>query len=295
MLKIQNSKPKISRRLNLYFAWSILLLIVAGCAPEKREPEPVLPGKKSVAEALSVLRSRSQHTGPLKGNGQCLWRYYSNGKPRTENFAVKIWVNPPTEVYLQGDVAFNPRGLVLGSNASEFWLLIKPEVGSYSWGKWSEQDSSSGLMVVPKSLDEALGIVEVADEKSWSLSGEGAFDVLVRRSDKGRIVKKIYIHRRDYLVRRIVYFDVNGKVVAVAELDKYKEVSREFFVPTVIGIVMHGGDGGDNLASIKLNLASVKPESFTEKRRNILFTRPETKGYKQIYRIINGRMIEQPK
>jgi hypothetical protein len=294
MFKIQNSKPKSNRRLILFFARSILLLVIAGCAPEKREPEPVLPGKKSVAEALSVLKSRSQHTGPLKANGQCLWRYYSNGKPRTENFAVKLWVNPPAEVYLQGDVAFNPRGLVLGSNAIEFWLLIKPEFSSYSWGKWSEQDTSSGLMVVPKSLDEALGIVEVADEKSWSLSGEGTFDVLVRRNNEGKTVKKLYINRRDYLARKIVYFDADGKVVAVAELDRYKEVSKEFFVPTVIRIVMHGGDGGDNLASIKLNLSSVKPDSFTEKRRSVLFSRPKPEGYKHFYRIIDGRMIEQP-
>ncbi|MDH4238716.1 MAG: outer membrane lipoprotein-sorting protein [Phycisphaerae bacterium] len=271
-----------------------VIFFLSGCGPRRREPKPVLGVRKSAAEALSVLRSRSQHTGPLKANGQCVWQYYNDGKKRKENFAVKLWMNPPAEVYLQGDVAFNPRGIVLGSNASEFWLLIKPEVSQYSWGKWAEQDSSSGLMVVPKTLGEALGIVEVVDEKSWSLSQEGGFDVLIRRNDKGGIAGKIYINRRNYLVRKIEYFDVNGKVLAVAELDKYKDVTEDFFVPTVIKIMMYGENGAEDSDSITLNLKSVKPDSFTEKRRKIIFTRPEPKGYEHIYRIIDGHLVEEP-
>ena len=271
-----------------------LILFHAGCEPQRREPEPVFPGKKSASEALHALSSRSQNIGPLKANGQCLWQYYSEGKARKENFAVKIWVNPPAEVYLQGDIGFNPRGIVLGSNASEFWLLIKPEVSRYSWGKWSEQGSSSGLMFVPKTLDEAFGIVEVSNEKDWSLSKEDNFDVLVRGNNNRGIDKKIYISRRDYLVRKIEYFDLNGEAVAMAELDRYREVSKEFFVPASIKIIMYGEEGSDGSASIRLSLTSVKSESFTEIRRNILFNRPPTKGYKHIYKIIDGSMVEQP-
>lgn len=272
----------------------VAIFFLSGCGPRRREPKPVLGVRKSATEALSVLRSRSQHTGPLRANGQCVWQYYSDGKRRKENFAVKLWVNPPAEVYLQGDVGFNPRGIVLGSNASEFWLLIKPELSRYSWGKWSEQETSGGLMVVPKTLNEALGIVEVVDEKSWSLSKEGGFDVLIRRNDKGVIARKMYINRRDYLVRKIEYYDVNGNVLALAELDKYKDVTEDFFVPTVIKIMMYGEEGAENSDSITLNLKSVKPESFTEKRRKFIFTQPKMKGYKNFYRIINGRMIEEP-
>ncbi|MHC4543219.1 MAG: hypothetical protein ACYTDW_03895 [Planctomycetota bacterium] len=272
----------------------VAIFFLGGCGPQRREPKPVLSIQESAAEALSVLRSRSQYTGPLKANGQCLWQYYSDGKRRKENFWVRLWVNPPAEVYLQGDVGFNPRGIILGSNASEFWLLIKPELSSYSWGKWSEQDSSSGLMVVPKTLNEALGIVEVVDEKSWSLSKEGGFDVLIRRNDKGGIAKKMYINRRDYLVRKIEYFDVNGNVLALAELDKYKDVTEDFFVPTVIKIMTYGEEGAENSDSITLNLKSVKPDSFTEEQRKNIFNLPKRKGYKHFYRIIGGRMIEEP-
>ena len=281
---------RYNHRLFLHFAAAMFVL--AGCAPQKREPIRVYPGKESALDSLSLLRSRSQNIGPMKANGQCFWRYYSKGKPRRENFAVKVWMNPPVEIYLQGDVAFNPRGIVLGSNASEFWLLMKPKVSSYSWGKWSEQGSSVTLTNISKTLVEALGIVEVVDEKNWSLSNEGAFDVLVKRNDEGGIIKKIYINCYDYLVRKIVYFDAGGKAVAVAELDKYKEVSKEFFVPTAIRVIMRGEGGVHDSASITLSLKSVKSTVFTEKQRNLFFNRPKTKGYKHIYRIIGGRMIE---
>lgn len=270
------------------------IFIVSGCAPEMREPEEILPGKKTLSEALSVLRSRSENIGPLKGNGRCRWLSRSDGKAKKEEFAVKLWLNPPAAVYLQGDIGFNPRGIVLGSNASEFWLLIKPEVSQYSWGKWSEQGDTGGLMFVPKTLDEALGIVEVVDEKGWSLAKEDGFDVLVWRDSKGRIAKKIFINRQDYLTRKIEYFNVSGEAAAVAEFDRYKEVSKDFYFPTSINIIMRGGGGDDDSASIILNLKSVKSESFSEIQRNALFNLPPTKGYKNIYRIIDGHMVEEP-
>jgi len=294
MSKIRNSKPGTSLRLIRYFVWAVLLVIVAGCGPEQREPEPVFTGDKTLDEALAVLRSRSKSSGPIKANGQCLWKTKNSGKVGKENFAVKIWLNPPHEVYLQGDIAFNPRGIVLGSNVGEFWLLVKPEASQYSWGKWAEQETSSGLMVVPKSLDEALGIVEVNDDESWLLSHEGEIDVLARRDDKGGIIKKIYVNRSDYLVRKIEYFDVIGKAVAIAEMDKYKKVSEGFFVPTFFRVMMPEGDSAEDSSSITLNLNSVKSTDFSDKQRSAFFTRPPTKGYENIYRIINGRLVEQP-
>lgn len=294
MCNFQNLKTSGNLRFVHYFIWMVLLVIAAGCGPEQREPEPVFTGERTLTEALTILRSRSENSGPMKANGQCHWLTNTNGKVSKENFWVKIWLNPPGEVYLQGDIAFNPRGIVLGSNAGEFWFLVKPEVNQYSWGKWAEQETSSGLMVFPKSLDEALGIVEVNDNESWLLSREGKFDVLVKCDDKGDIIKKVYVNPSNYLVRKIEYFDVTGKVVAIAEMDKYKKVSEDFFVPTFFRVIMPEGDSAEDSSSITLNLNSVKSTDFTDKQRSIFFTRPPTKGYENIYRIINGRLVEQP-
>ena len=272
------------------------VIILAGCAPPIRKPIGVCPGAESAVEALSSLRSRSRDIMPLKANGQCCLQYYAEGKPHTENFPVKLWMNPPIQIYLQGDVAFEPKGITIGSNEQEFWLSIKPKkISSYWWGRWSEGDFSGRLMISPKLVLEALGIAEVGEKESWSLSNEEAFDVLTERDGQGVIIKKIYISKCDYLVSKIEYFDADGQAVAIMKLDEYEEVSEWFPVPNVIKIIKRGSDGAEGLVNITISLKSVKSMNFTEKALRRLFSRPKPRGFKHIYKIVDGNMIEQPK
>lgn len=296
MSKIRNSKQKNSRRLFFHFAAAILVLV--SCARQVKQPVRVCVGEKSAAEVLSILRLHSENTMPLRANGQCLLQFYAEGKRHKENFPMKLWVNPPVEVCLQGDVAFDPRGIVLGSNEREFWLSIRPkEVSTYQWGQWSEECHFKKLMISPKTLLEALGIAAVgsdeSSEENWFLSGEDDFDVLTKRNEQGAIIKKIYIYSGDYLVGRIEYFGAGGEIVIATGLDKYKEVSEDFFVPTIVKIVKRAEDGKEDLVSITLSLRSIKSANFNEKQRNRLFTRPEPRGFKHIYKIGGGNMIEQ--
>jgi len=254
-----------------------------------------IQNSKTKNNLLSVLRSRSENATPLKANGQCRLQYHieDDNKPKKENFPVKLWVNPPAEIYLQGDIAFDAKGIVLGSNEDEFWLSMKPkEISSYWWGKWSQKSSLGKLTINPKLLLEALGIATVGSEENWSLSNEGPFDVLTKRNEQTGI-QKIYISNCDYLIRKIEYFD-EGQVVVVTELDKYKEVSKDFFAPSVIKIVNQTGDGDKDSDSITLNLKSIKPANFSERQRKVLFARPQPRGFEHIYKIVDGNMIEQP-
>lgn len=278
----------------LFVGFAAAILILAGCAPQIQKPAQVCPGKKSAAESLSLLRLRLENTSPLKANGQLRLQYYADEKKHKENFPVKLWGNPPTEIYLQGDVAFDPKGIVLGSNENEFWMAIKlKEISSYWWGRWPEESCPQKLMISPGLVLEALGIVEVGDEENWSLSNEGASDVLTKQQGSTR-TRKIYINNCDYLVRRIEYFDDDSRAVAVTELDKYKEISKDFFVPSVIKIVNLSEDGGEDLVSVTLNLKSIKPANFNDKQCDRLFTRPQPQGFKHIYKIVDGNIIEQP-
>jgi hypothetical protein len=241
--------------------------------------------------------SRAQNTVALKANGQCLLEYYVEGKKHKENFPVKLWVNPPVEVYLQGDVAFDPRGLVMGSNEREFWLSIKPQdISSYWWGLWSEGGYNERLVISPKIMLEALGITAVdsseSGEKNWSLSNEDGFDVLTQHSDEGQPVKKLYISNCDYLVRKIEYFYKNNEVMVTAELEKYKEVIEGMFVPASVKITKVAGvNRGD---SVKITLDSIKKAEFPEKLRSRLFTRLGPQGFKHVYKVVNGNIVEQP-
>jgi hypothetical protein len=279
----------------LYFYFAAVILIFSGCAPEIREPVEIGPGKESVAEALSVLEARSQNAVPLLAKGRCVLKYYDEDKKeRKESLPmVRVVMNPPVEIYLQGDATLVPKAIVLGSNEREFWLALKPkEISTYWWGTWSEQVSSEGLTISPRTVLEAIGVVEIKAEDNWSLSNEGAFDVLTRR-ERGVVVKKIYISNRDYLVRRIDYFDSKGQPVAYTELDNYKEVSEGFLIPTLIKIIAYGQDKGEDSLSINLNIKSMGPKKITEGMRNFYFKRQEPRGFEHVWVNEGGKWTEE--
>jgi len=281
--------------LRLYFYYAAAILIFAGCAPEIQKPIEVVPGKESVAEALSVLKARSQNAVPLLAKGRCVLKYYDEDKKeRKESLPmVRVVVNPPVEIYLQGDATLVPKAIVLGSNEREFWLALRPkEISIYWWGQWSEQVSSEGLTINPRTVLEAIGIVEINAEENWSLSNEGAFDVLTRQ-EQGAVIKKIYISSRDYLIKKIEYFDSNGQAVAYTELGDYKEVSDGFFVPALIKIIAYGQNNGEESLSIDLDLKSIGPKTITEGMQNFYFNRPEPRGFKHVLVNEGGKWIEQ--
>jgi len=281
----------------LLFHFTAAILILTGCTPEIQKPARVCPGKETVEQSLSILMSRSQSAVPLKANGQCRLLYYVQGKKHEENFPVKLWMNPPAEMCLQGDVAFDPRGIVLGSNENEFWLAIRlKEISSYWQGRWEQINYLDELMISPRLALEGLGIIAVGSDgngnESWSLSKKEAFDVLTRRNDKASIIKKIYVYNCDYLIRKIQYFDIHRNSELTVELDKYEQVVEEFFVPRSIKITKYG-ESVEDLTSVTFSLTSVKSDSISSKQRNFLFTHPEPKGFKRVFVNVDGNWIEQ--
>jgi hypothetical protein len=165
------------------------------------------------------------------------------------------------------------------------------EVSGYWWGRWSEKDYPEKLMISPRLVLEALGIAAVGDEEGWSLSKEGAFDVLTKQKGDAK-TRKIYINNCDYLVRKIEYYRDDGRAAVVTELDKYKELIKGFFVPTFIKIINRTDSNKEDL--VQITLSSVKPANFTDKQRKRLFVCPQPQGFKHIYKIIDGNIIEQP-
>jgi hypothetical protein len=285
------------RRLAVYIV--ALTLVLGGCAAQIQQPTRVCPGKGSTAEALSVLRSHCQSAAPLKAIGTCLLEYHVEGKqqPRRENFPVRVWLNPPIEIYLQGNVAFDPRGIVAGSNKDEFWLAIRlKEISSYWWGRWTEASQLDELVISPRVVLETLGATGIESAKggkeNWSLSNEGVFDVLIQRSVQGRVIKRIHVFCCDYSIRRIEYFGPDGELAVTAELDKYREVAESFSVPTLIKVVRQDG-GANNSVSVTVTLTSVKSASFTEQQRDRLFTRPTARGFEHVLMNVGGAWVEQ--
>ncbi|MHC4323500.1 MAG: LolA-like protein [Planctomycetota bacterium] len=273
----------------------VVIVTLAGCESGIRQPTEICPGKDSVADALAALKSQSQNIVPLRANGQCRLKYYVEGKKKLqrENFNMRLWVNPPFELYLQGDKALVPKAIILGSNEKKFWLTISPkEISTHWWGYWSEQDLSEGLVINPRTLLESLGIGDVEAQQDWSLSNDGPYDIISKR-EQDVVIKKIYVYSCDYRVRKIEFFNRDGQVVAGAELDRYKEVSEGFLIPSLIKVTTYALDTGETSFSITLDLKSIKPATIIEPRRNALFKHTTPRGITNVYRVVNGKWIEQ--
>jgi hypothetical protein len=278
----------------LFYSFTAAILILGGCAAKMEKPVQVHPERKTVAESLTLLRVQLENAVPLKADGQCLLQYHDEKeKLKREHFPMKLWMNLPVEFYMQGDVAFDPKGIVLGSNKEEFWLAVRlKEVSGYWYGRWSGKDYPEKMMISPRLVLEALGSVTVAAEEKWSLSREGEFDVLTRQQG-GVTTKKIYIGTSDYLIRRIEYFSGDGRVIIVMELSKYRKVAENFFVPGIVKIA--NGAEGDKGDSVKIILGFVKQVEFTDEQQRRLFVRPQAQGFKHIYKVTDGKIVEQPK
>jgi hypothetical protein len=267
----------------------ILILILTGCAPGPQKPARICPGKNTVEEAIAALNAHGRNIKPFRASGQCLLHYSAEGKDHKENFPVKIWTNPPSEIYLQGDIAFDAAGMVFGSNAGEFWFWLKPkEISSYWWGSWANAGKWNGFIISPEILLEAsAGHLTAGD---WSLT-HGKFDILWLHDSQGVLLKRVYVDTCDYFIAKIEYLDPSGKITASAEFSDYKKMEEGFFVPAILKI--HSGSAQDGENSAKISLSSINLIQLNPQQRTRLFVRPKPRGFEHTYQVINGRAVEQ--
>ena len=264
------------------------VLFFAGCAAQ---PIRYCPGKSTADEAVAVLKSRREKAVPIRAAGQCLLRYHTEGKIRKENFPVKLWANPPYEIYLQGDIAFDATGLVFGSNVEEFWFWLKPkEISSYWSGKWSQAGIWKGLTASPMMALEAFGSVDIADGE-WSLSRDGKLDILTLNDDSGGVLQKIYIEPCDYVVKKIERFDESGDIYLKAEFDGYKKTTEGLLIPSRINIVAVSEKGDEDSADI--TFSSVKSTELSAQQKQRLFVRPLPRGFGHVFLVVDGEAVEQ--
>ena len=120
-----------------------VVAVLGACRPAP-QPLPICAGKGSTDEALLALEAQSEEVVPLRATGTCKLQYYVEGKRKAqkEGFPARLWVNPPAQISLHGDVAFDARAVVLGSNEEEFWLAIRPKISTYWRGRWAQSRAS---------------------------------------------------------------------------------------------------------------------------------------------------------
>lgn len=274
-------------------------MLISGCQPA-RERLPVCPGKATVEEALQTLSAHAASAVPMRTRGEAMLTYHVPKKRavRRQNLLLEVRFNPPAEIFVRGSISVNPRVVVMGSNREQFWLALSVEdLSSYYLGEWSEVQGFEGQMIgmSPQVVLEAFGILaepnEGGDSGSWTLSNKGPFDILTRRDETGKMLKRIFVYACDYRVYKIEYFDRKGKVIAVAQLGKYEPVTDGFQIPTQMKIVTTTPDGRKD--SMEITLSGQKPTEFNARQLEELFNPPDPNKYEDIYRYEAGQWILQ--
>ncbi len=271
-------------------------MFLGGCAAPGRPRLPVCPGKATVDEALAALAAHAQQAVPLKANGQILLTYHEpdSKKQKQHNLPTTLLFDPPWETYIQGSIAADPRAVIIGSNQESFWLALRPqEMSSFYLGQWTQARTVEGLMMSPMVVLEAFGIIvdNEPNKSGWSLKNDGAFDILTKRNEAGRLVKRVHVYACDYLVHKIEYFDDRQKVVAVAELGAYKPVDESFRVPTRVKVSAIGPSKQQD--SIHISLTSMNERKFTEQQKRAFFNPPDPNKFERVYALIAGKWVRQ--
>ncbi len=277
----------------LFCVLALWMLLQAACRPADKKPQLICPGKASVKEALRELRDNYQSALAFKSTGNCTAKFYNQKEKKyhKEDFPVKIWIKPPSFLRLHGNVAFKPRGIDLGCNRCEFWLILKPkEVKGYYWGVWEQQNNTGQLLMDPAVMLETLGVIDLQDSNQWSLSQKGPFDILEHTGSEGCVNKKMYVNCCTYRIEKIEYLKNTGFVNVVAELAGYEKISGGFYVPSSITITSYQFEKPD---SIRIEINSIEPYSFDERKMKIFFSRPTPKGFEQVYKIIKGKLVRE--
>jgi hypothetical protein len=318
-IEVQNPKQALVRRgrlvlgildwfriwdlgFGIWILWTVGLgiVVLGGCVTQPQKPKlRVCPGKATAAEALQTLTARAQYAVPVWANGRAVLTYHvpDKRKPERHSLVIELRFDPPARILLQGSVTAVPKAVILGSNEEGFWLALRPkEISSYYIGRWQDVRDFEGLVMSPRVVLEAVGIVNLPGTEPnpalWKLENKGPYDILTQRDESGRPVRRLYVYACDYTVHKIEYFDRRGKVVAVAQLRGYKTVEKAFAVPTQINVVSARPDGRKDSAVMELSSVWTKP--FNEKQRERLFQPPrDVDRYEHIYRYEDGQWVPQ--
>ncbi|MCL5282373.1 MAG: hypothetical protein M1376_21000 [Planctomycetes bacterium] len=302
--RTEDRSPKAQNRGQtavLHLPSSVLLFLLAllgGCVTQpQRQGLVVCPGKATAEEALQTLTARAQGAVPVWATGRAVLTYHAPDKKKPERHSLDLVFrfDPPARVYLQGSVTAIPRAVILGSNEKEFWLALKPkEISSYYIGRWQDVRDFEGLVMSPRVVLEAVGIVNLPGTEPnpalWKLENKGPYDILTQRDESGHPVRRLHVYACDYTVREIEYFDRRGKVVAVARLDGYKPLEKGFSVPTQISVVSMRPDGRKD--SVAMDLSSVWTKPFNAKQQQI-FRPPDADKYEHVYRYEEGQWVPE--
>ena len=265
-----------------------VLLCLAGCHPQMHNSSSRSYEKASAAEALALLQAQADKVMSLKIYAQCRMGLPDEDGVLKEQppFDVRIYFDPPYNVFMDGIVGMGASGKVeMGSNAEFFWMGIKLKMDEFWWGRWDKTSNHEDMQVSPKAMMEALGVLQLGDPASWSLSKRQDVDVLIQVGPTGKITRQIKMQPGASVPQRIEYFNDQGEISLVVELAQYTTLLNGFEVPQEIGISAFQDDQCSHYVRLSVRRDyGVTKKTYSEKFRqnNFHFDISKVTGYSRV-------------
>lgn len=265
----------------------LLLMLSSGCSVSPDRPLSCPPGE-NIHQVIRKWNENSSSRVSLRAYGRCHIEFETEEESFDENFSVKLWATQPDNIYIQGDIFFNPRGIIFGADGGRFWFAIKPEVDTFVSGTLPAIPSPRLPALQMTTLADCLFINKIRNAESWILEKNEKYDILCKLSNENNPLKKIYINRCDHLPGKIEYYDNTGKTSLVVKTGYYKQLETGEYFPGSISVEYPGVDKNKNL--IELEFKTIKKDEFTDAQRKALFSPPDTGGYENVYRLIGNEL-----
>lgn len=214
---------------------ALCLALLSGCPSPQTIPPLDLPRTRAV-ELLNRNNARISRANQAKA--VTARGYFTDDRGRKHSFNLQggLLYHKPRSLY------FDLRQLGqtvmrFGSNATHYWLWIKPQIDTFWWGTYVRLDelSPQKIPIRPDLLIEALGFEElpvgpVADaELIYRVTQDHNQFLWTRRDPDGRTIltKEYWLDRRPpHLTSRILARDARGRVTFQADLDDYRPIRQ---------------------------------------------------------------------
>jgi hypothetical protein len=143
------------------------------------------------------------------------------------------------------------------------------------------------LLLSPKILLESFGIIKADDGEQRRFISDKSGDVLELYDARNRLLRRVHIENCEYRISSIEYFEHGRERVITLELGDYRDIDG-MFAPAEIRIVNHLD--GDKTETFEIILKSIKSADTI---KSSVFAKPDTRGFKDVYRMVNGKAVEQ--
>lgn len=259
------------RRARHSVGWSsaaAALVLLAGCRPQPRAllHDAGLPIRTASAEELARELHGASALAGLRGKLTLGFREDAGAELRTCRGVLAArspWLGGDPGLYVKGYRDLLPTLFTLVSDGRRFWLHVPRDNVVYT-GAVARRRGGGAREIPLDARDlfralfvQPLGAGEVLDVE------EGPATYVVSALREGRLLRRLWLDRRRFTVRREVFYDASGREEVSIDRDRWVDVGGRAFPERLL--LRDGASGGTVLLEferVTLDPADLKADAF---------------------------------